>query len=88
MAHMNSASGRSVAIPPEGRGTARSGVRVVQARAEQLAQLAEPVADGLRVHAELGRDGLHLARAVQPRAQRLGQPRARAVAERVQRREP
>ena len=57
------------------------------AAAEQLAQLAHPVAHGLRVHVERGGDRLHLPRPVEPRPQRLLQPLARPGGERVQRRQ-
>ena len=41
-------------------------LRVLEPLAEQLAQLLDAVADGLRVDAERGSHGLHLARAVEP----------------------
>ncbi len=61
---------------------------VLEALAEQVAELAHAVADGLRVHADRGRDGLDLARAVEPRGERLLEPGARAGGELVERREP
>src|SRR4051794_25617898 len=45
-------------------------VRVVQAVAEQLAQLRDAVAHGLRVDVQPLRHGLHLAGVVEPGAQR------------------
>ena len=49
---------------------------VVEPLAEEVAQLAQAIADGLRMHVERGRDGLDLPGPVEPRRERLGQPRA------------
>src|SRR3954447_21277785 len=56
-------------------------LRVLEALAEELAQLLDAIAHGLGMDAELGRDGLHLPGPVEPRPEGLGEPRTRAVGE-------
>ena len=63
-------------------------VRILQALAEQLPQLLEPIADGLRVDLERVGDRLHLPGPVEPGAQRALEPFARSGGERVERRQP
>src|ERR687893_719571 len=63
-------------------------LRVVEGRAERLAQLVEPVADRLRVDVERAGRLVDAALAVKPRAQALGQPLAGRRAQRQQRRQP
>src|SRR3954453_23113766 len=75
----------SLATCPQGEPELEARLGVLQPVAEQLAQLLDAVADGLRVYPELRGDGLDLAGAVEPRAQRLGQARAGAVGERLER---
>ena len=53
---------------PKGEGELKPCVWVLEPGAEQLAQLAKAVADGLGVHVELRCHGLHLARTVEPGA--------------------
>ena len=47
--------------------------RIVEPVAVELAQLGHPVAHRLRVHEQVGGDGVALALVQQPRSQRLGQ---------------
>ena len=61
---------------------------IVESASEPLPQPAEPVAHGLRVDVELGRDPRDLPLVVEPGAQRLGEPRARRRRLAVERREP
>ena len=63
-------------------------VGVLEPIAEEVAQLAHAVADGLRVHAERHRDRLDLAGPVEPRGQRLRQSRAGTVGQCGERSEP
>src|SRR4051794_41650656 len=62
-------------------------VRVVQARAEQLAQPCQPVTDRLRMHVERLRDRLGPAAMAQPRVQRGPKPLAGELGLQLERRQ-
>src|SRR5215210_8416122 len=64
-----------------------TGVGVVEVGAEQLAQLVEAIADGLRVHVDRARDVRDAAVVLQPRAEGLEQAPARRGARAGERRE-
>src|SRR3954468_18693059 len=55
----------------------QAGLGVVEVRAEELAQLVEAVAHGLRVHVDRARDVGHAPVVLEPGAQRLEQALAR-----------
>ena len=65
-------------------GELEAAVGVLEA-VDALAQLTEPVAHGLRMHAERLRDGVDAALVIEPRLERLGEPRARGTRRLVER---
>src|SRR5215207_3125038 len=72
---------------PQGQLQLEAGIRVVEARAEQLAQARQAVAHGLRMHVQRLRDRLGAAPVAEPRVERGAEPLARQLRLALERRE-